>query len=459
MAANTGDFKSGGNAARGDDVGIIPPIAESKATPRSAAAEPYIPLSPEQRRALEKRGLTVDSGASVSSPKPAKKAKPITTGSLIEGYRDTTGKVAVGMNNTITASQGILGKLYQAHATLTGATSEHKDHPDLPEIHKTLKFAEHQLNFANQAKKNVAVLDASGQPMLTKKGNPREANNAAAAWSAISEAGKNIVAGYKKLKSISPDHVQDVSHTVTEKSGEYDVPITLHPEDGLSEATRNIMLTRQVGDSPEVANLAGTMFRVHGNIERNLAVRNREADLGIKGVQPVRRDVQRALKSKLARQPRVPKMLRGEGYDPTRTGAMDPKSSQPMVERFGDAAVKGSGTANWGGSERAPLRPGQGYRRRAERAATKALRGSRTRLESARYDYALASKSDSPEAPAVVKSSRNEILKSAVDVAKNIGQVRAARNRDITYASGTPTDRTRTFPKPKKPNTPKEGTN
>lgn len=441
MAANTGDFKNAGSNARGEEIGLIPPVAPDKATPKKGEAPLYIPLSAKEAAAERQRGVVIPEAGPATKLPSAKKAAPKKT-STAEGldlYTGITGKKAIGMNDTLNIARHFVNRLTAAHATLTTATSVFRDHPELKEAGSTLQDATNLLSAAGSLKKQVPVLDPEGKPVLTRKGQPKERNETPAAWDFLEKAGKQIQKAHGLLKGISPVHVADISynHTMHHDDGSV-THIAVTPQDGLDVATLQPGSGfRGKGGAVNTVNLAGKEFTLTNQNRVNLAVHMREQKLGIKGLDNIRPDAVKEFGKKTAPTPRVRKSYRVEGQG-VRKGSTAPKSQLPLVEPLGEAAVQPSKVGDWGGSEKSPVAPGGGYPRRSERIATGKLRRAKTKYTAAARDYKLAAQSSESDAPTKVRIAKSNVLSSAADVARNIGEVKKARTRDVKYATGTP---------------------
>lgn len=441
MAANTGDFKNAGSNARGEEIGIIPPIAPNAPTPKNREADLYIPLSAKEAEAERKRGVEIPEFSPTTKLPTAKKkpAKEPTTSESLDLYTGITGKKAIGMNDTLNIAHKFVKSLTTVHANLSGATSVFRDHPDLKKAHNTLQDATNLLAVAGTMKKQVPVVDPEGKPVLTRKGQPKERNETPAAWDFLEKAGKQIQKAHGLLANISPEHVAGISHTHTMQHDDGSVThITLTPQDGIDVATVQPGTGfREKGGAVNTVNLAGKEFTLTNQNRVNLAVHMREQKLGIKGIGTIRPDAVTEFGKKTAPTPRVRKSYRVDNQG-VRKGSRAPKSQLPLVEPLGEAAVQPNKVGDWGGSEKSPVAPGGGYPRRAERIAKGKLRRAKTRYTAAARDYKLANQSTEKDAPTKVRIAKNEVLSSASDVARNIGEVKKARTRDVKYATGTP---------------------
>lgn len=431
MARNIGDFTSGsGNPSSGvptsnmGEDNIIKPIAEPAGTTRRPPSEPAIPMSAKEAERARQRGIDVPTSnpsARTRTPKAAAE-KPESIKNDLQFFTKMTNKVPIGMNDSGKYTKHFINKVQTAHAELTGATSEFKNHPDLPTIAQHLNSAEHHHTLFNNTK----------------------ANNTPFAWKALNHAQGQLAAAHQLLKGISSKHADDlaITHTYDNKDNNTQSTVRLEPADLQGNAPADMVQggnPEELGPGKAVTNtrLAGKNITIPQNMEANLAVRKREKDLGVAGTEALRGDSLRAFRAKTGRTPRVRKMFR-DNVEAVRTGKTSPKSNLPLVDSMGEAAVQPSRVGDWGGSEKPPTSPGQGYPRVAEKRANTKLRKSKSKLSTAKKNYKIAAGSTEANAAAEIKSAKSGVVEAGKSVVQNIGEVKAARNRDITYATGTP---------------------
>lgn len=425
MSDRTGDFKDGATHgyAPNTEEGVVKPIAEPAPGEGSrgfAASEPYIPISSKTVARQREQGIEVPKSDTRGNGTSAPKTSGL-TGDL-RFYREVTakisggiGKKAVGMNDTIRIAHGLKTKLETTHAAL----QSHPDfagHPNLAAdgpIAKHLEAATNRLRLVNHYK----------------------AGQTPTAWLDLAEAGKSINKAHAALKEVSPAHADEISvpHQITNTRQ----PVNFRPGSELSEITRQPTEFREEGDSVNNTFVGRRPVKIDNKRRANLRVAGYEQKMGISGTSVIRPEARANFDARIAATPRVRKKdsVANQGV---RKGVTSPKSDLPLANPLGEAAVQPSRVGDFGGSEKSVTGPGQGYPRNAEKAARIKKNVANSRIRKAAAKYQIAKKSDSVFAPVEVSRATTEYNKAGKEQFAAIQEQKAAANRDITYATGTP---------------------